>query len=85
MHAQVEAARGGDRRVLRGELAQQFAGIEIGELRLQRAGVEARDVEQAVEQVLRRAQRGVDALGQVALLGAVCRSRAARRRTAARR
>ena len=69
MHAQVDAAGGGQRRVLRGQVGEEFRGVEIRQLRGQRACVQAGDVEQAFQQLLGRTQRGVDALGQVALLG----------------
>ena len=83
-HAQLQSASGGDRRVLRDQLAQQFVDVEVDDLDAQRAGVQARDVEQAVEQVLGGAQRGIDALGQARLLARVAASRAARWRTGAR-
>ncbi|MCM2336434.1 MAG: hypothetical protein NDI66_06605 [Pseudomonas sp.] len=76
-HAQLQAAAGRGRGVLRGQLAQQLDRVEIADLRLQRAGVEARDVEQAVEQVLGRAQRGVDALARCDCSVALSLSRSA--------
>ncbi len=66
IHAQ--AAPGGDGRVLRRQLAHQQADIEIADHRVQAAGVQAGDIQQAIQQLLGRAQRGIHALGQVPLL-----------------
>ena len=72
VHAQLQATPCGDGRVLRGQFAQQFADIEVADLGVQATGVQTRDVQQAVEQFLGRAQRGVHAFAQVLAFLCLC-------------
>ena len=57
---ELEALLARQRRELDLELAQQLVDAEADDLRLHRAGVEPRDVEQRAEDLLDRLERGVD-------------------------
>src|ERR1700728_344132 len=52
------------------EALQQFVDAEIGHLRLHRAGVEPRNVEQGGEYLLDRLERGVDVAHEIAIFAA---------------
>ncbi len=84
MDLQLQAARGGQRRELLRHRLEQLPGRERRDLGAHRAGIQARDVEQAVEQFLGGAQRDVDALGQLADLAVQPGTRAQRRAEQAR-
>ncbi len=67
-HMQTQATAGRYRGVLRGQFTYQHAGVEIGDGRAQAAGIQPRHIQQAVQQLFGRTQRGIDALGQMPLL-----------------
>ena len=59
-----------ERRELDLELAQQLVDAEADDLRLHRAGVEPRDVEQRAEDLLDRLERGIDVADESRVLAA---------------
>ena len=83
MHLHFQSATGRHRGVLRGQFTQQRTGIEVADLHVHAAGVQARHIQQAVQQFFGGTQRGIHAFGQMALLAgffavAQCRSEKSR-------
>lgn len=79
---QAQPASGRNRCVLRGQLAHQRTDIEFADHRMQAAGIQPRHIQQAVQQLLGRAQRRIHAFGQIAVARRLHgRCRAAPKRT----
>ena len=73
MYVHLQPTPGRHRRVLAGQLVHQHPRIEHAVLGLQTAAIQARDIQQAIEQFFGTTQRGIDALDQMPLLRVVGR------------